>query len=136
MKALIRLVFFTLLLGYVSAFAQIGKQNKREWILVDGENPVANYYIDAGSVLSKNDLLRVFILVDLKIKLEEGQSSFQELIFRCGPINKRLVRFSYFEYYSGKMLSGNILNGGVVNDESWTDLVGSLIPVANFVCPK
>lgn len=135
MKILIRLIVLTLLLGCVTAFAQPGKQ-KREWVLVDGENPVADFYVDQNSILLKNGLRRVFILVDMKITYADGQSSFQERIFKCDPISLRRASYSYIEYYSGQMLAGNLLNGGYFKDENWTEVSGSDIFIVNFVCSK
>jgi len=132
-------IFIICLLCWTCAFAQLGQQ-KREWVKVDDDsNMAANFYIDPNSITTKNDIRRVFSLTDVIIRRSEPnaeRSYFQEWLFKCNPADARKIHISYMEYYSGQMLTGNLLDGGRAPKENYRDLVGSQLLIADVVCSK
>ena len=129
-----KFVLLALIAFSLSSFAQIGKL-KRNWVKVDDQNSVADYYIDPASIVKKGDLRRVFVMSDLQISSMKYKSTITEVVIKCDLNDENKFYSAYAESYSENMLQGVFLEGGKYPDAgTLEDVYGSYISVAKSVC--
>lgn len=120
----------------LNASAQIGK-TKRNWVKVDDQNSVADYYIDPASIVRQIDLQRVFVMSDLKISSLKYKSTIAEVVIKCGLNDDNKFYSTYAESYSENVLEGVLVEGGKhPNTGTLEDVYGSYISIAKSVCRR